>query len=112
MSSAPRTWVNTKDKTVEGHTNTAALYFDGNPNPLWGPNGCHDNTVDIQTALRQADPRLELRMERKGHSVEGHTRTFNVEARGQTLLQNHSCHDNMESLSSTINTIWAVSPPN
>lgn len=103
-------WVETKDKTVEGHTNSAALYF--NDNLLWGPKGCHDNTVDIQTALRKADPRLELRMERKGHSVEGHTRTFNVRANGEDVLTGHSCHDNMEELAMIINTIWAVNPPN
>ena len=112
MTGENKCWTETKDKTVEGHTNSAALYFKDQGKPLWGPKGCHDNTVDIQAALRKADPRLELRMERKEHSVEGHTRTFNVRANGKDLLIGHSCHDNMDDLATIINTIWAVDPPN
>ncbi|TLS21608.1 uncharacterized protein PpBr36_09583 [Pyricularia pennisetigena] len=102
-------WLSEKDKTVEGHTNTAALYF--NDKLMWGPKSCHDNTVDIQTALRKVDPRLELRLARKDKTVEGHTRAFNIKHNGKDVLTNHSCHDNMGDLATTINTIWQVLPP-
>lgn len=109
MSEENRVWLTEKSKTVEGHVNTATLYFNGNK--IWGPSGCHDNTVDIQTALRQADPRFELRLERKSHSVEGHTRSINIRARGKMYLENHSCHDNMQSMADRITGIWLGSPP-
>ena len=106
-----RCWTESTGHSVEGHTNTATLYFKNQATPLWGPQGCHDNTVDIQTALRKADPRFELRLQRKAHTVEGHTLTFNIRANGVDLLRNLSCHDNMDSLATVINTIWSVDPP-
>ncbi|KAI6354344.1 hypothetical protein MCOR25_008667 [Pyricularia grisea] len=102
-------WLNEKSKTVEGHTNTATLYFKGEK--IVGPFSCHDNTVDIQTALRQVDDRMELRLARKDKTVEGHTRAFNIKHNGKEILSNHSCHDNMESLVNSINTIWKIMPP-
>jgi hypothetical protein len=53
----------------------------------------------------------ELRMARKEHSVEGHTRKISVRANGQNLLEGLSCHDNMDDLPGIINTIWAIDPP-
>ncbi|KAI8722837.1 hypothetical protein NCS52_00428800 [Fusarium sp. LHS14.1] len=109
MTDQNRVWLNEKPHSKEGHDNTATLFYQGNQ--VWGPHGCHDNTVDIQTALRQADPRFELRLERKSHSIEGHTRTINIRARGKMYLENHSCHENMQSMADTINGIWIASPP-
>ena len=112
MTGENKCWVERKDKTVEGHTSSAALYFKDQEKPLWGPKSCHQNAYDIKTALHKADSRLELRMDPWDHSVEGHTRTFNIRANGVDLLRNLSCHDNMDSLATIINTIWTVDPPN
>ncbi|EHA57819.1 hypothetical protein MCOR27_007655 [Pyricularia oryzae] len=105
-----KVWLNEKPKTVEGHTNTCQLFFEGNPvheNPI----SCHDNTVDIQTALRKADPRFELRLARKDKTVEGHTRSFNIKCKDEDILKDHSCHDNMITIVNSINALWAVLPP-
>jgi hypothetical protein len=104
-----RIWTESKKKSVEGHTCRGTLYFNGNK--LWGPYYCHDNTVKIQSALKQADPRLELRLEKKAKSIEGHTCSINIEANGIRLLNNLSCHDRMESLANAITSLWAGSPP-
>ena len=106
---ANHVWIETTGHSVEGHTNTAALYF--NNNLLWGPKSCHDNAVDLQAALRQADPRLELRLARKDKTVEGHTRKISVRANGQNVLEGLSVHDNMDDLPGIINAVWIVNPP-
>ncbi|KAH6858810.1 hypothetical protein B0T12DRAFT_165499 [Alternaria alternata] len=109
MGDETKVWLDTINKTVEGHTNTCTLFY--NDKIIWGPRSCHDNTVDLQTVLRKADPRLELRLARKDHSVEGHTRAISVMSKGEVILNKLSCHDNMEGLVTAINTIWVVSPP-
>lgn len=109
MGNESKVWLDVASKTNEGHTNTCTLLF--NDQVIWGPTSCHDNTVDLQTALRKADPRLELRLARKDHSIEGHTRRINVESKGIKILEGLSCHDNMEGLVTSINTLWTVLPP-
>ncbi|TLS21019.1 uncharacterized protein PpBr36_10896 [Pyricularia pennisetigena] len=109
LTGESKVWLDTTHRTVEGHTSSCKLYF--NDSLVWEPGSCHDNTVKIQSALREADPRFELRMEKKKeNTVEGHTRTMNIKYRGETLLKGHSCHDNMEGMATVINTIWKTNP--
>jgi hypothetical protein len=109
MANETKVWLDSKSKSVEGHVNQATLFFKGQQH--WGPRSCHDNTVDLQTALHKADPRLELRLERKEHSIEGHTCAISVMAKGELVLDKLSCHDNLEGLVSIITTIWKLDPP-
>ncbi|KAH8844709.1 hypothetical protein MCOR27_004165 [Pyricularia oryzae] len=109
MTGESKVWLDTVNNTVEGHTSSCKLFF--NDSLVWETGSCHDNTVKIQTALRQADPRFELRMAKKdGNTVEGHTRKLNIKYRGETILKDHSCHDNMEGMASVINNIWSTNP--
>ncbi|CAI6091766.1 unnamed protein product [Clonostachys chloroleuca] len=95
-------------KTVEGHTMTGTVYFENKK--IWGPKSCHDNSVDIQRAFKRADPRFEMALERKPHSVEGHTRALTIKSNGNTILNGHSVHDNMDDMVATIKGILLVSP--
>ncbi|TLD11933.1 hypothetical protein PspLS_11338 [Pyricularia sp. CBS 133598] len=102
-------WLTDRSKTVEGHNLTCALYFD--QKLIWGPMSCHNNTTTIQSALREADPRIELRLGTKDKTVEGHTKSFNIKCKGKNILEDHSCHNNLEGLVTAITALWTVSPP-
>ncbi|KAI6389347.1 hypothetical protein MCOR24_010584 [Pyricularia oryzae] len=102
-------WLSDRSKTVEGHNVTCALYF--NDNLVWGPMSCHNNTTTIQSALRQADKRMELRLGTKDKTVEGHTKFFNIKYKGKNILEDHFCHNNLEGLVVAINSIWIAAPP-
>ncbi|CAH0055292.1 unnamed protein product [Clonostachys solani] len=96
-------------KTVEGFTMTAELYFEGKRH--WGPAKCHQNAVRIATALREADPRLELRLDNASKSVEGVTATVSLKKKDKLLLNEYAIHNNMVPMVDIIKTIWAISPP-
>lgn len=80
-------------KTTEGHIFNATLHFKGMP--IWGPISCHDNAVLLMQAIRDGDPRFEFHLEKKEHTVEGHTREIIVEVDGEEL-ERLSVHDNMD----------------
>ncbi|KAM3429056.1 hypothetical protein MY4824_008479 [Beauveria thailandica] len=94
-------WTENKEHSVEGHTLTGTLNFKGEP--IWGPRGCHDNTVDLGTALQKADWRFAMTFENKAHSVEGHVRYISVKDwNGKLLLDKLSTHDSMDSLARVV----------
>ncbi|CAH0025773.1 unnamed protein product [Clonostachys rhizophaga] len=106
---APTIWSGSRGKTVEGFNMTAELYFEGKRH--WGPAKCHQNAVRITTALREADPRLELRLDNASKSNEGVTRTLSLKKSNKLLLNEHPIHDNMVPMVDIIKTIWTISPP-
>ncbi|KAK5988381.1 hypothetical protein PT974_12533 [Cladobotryum mycophilum] len=103
MSERLRVWVDRKAHTVEGHTAQAILTFNGRV--IWGPQGCHENTSQLAEALAAADPRFQLIVMPKPHSVEGHTYYISVSANGRVYLDKLSTHDNMVSLSQAISDV-------
>ncbi|KAI0968779.1 hypothetical protein F4678DRAFT_463967 [Xylaria arbuscula] len=91
-----RAWLDPKSHSVEGHTKQCILTFNGRI--IWGPMGCHDNTVELRDALRRADDRFDMIIMDKPHSVEGHTAWISV-SRGETVyLDKLHTHDNMTGL--------------
>ena len=94
-------WTEHKGHSVEGHTLTGTLNFKGQP--IWGPSGCHDNTLQLGAALHKADWRFAMTFSSKGHSVEGHVRVISVKGwDGTLLLDKLSTHDNMDSLARAV----------
>lgn len=92
--SSLRVKLENKHKTIEGHTRTCTLKFNGRT--IWGPRGCHDNTIDLKDAIETADPRFNLYLERKPKSIEGHTKYISVISKGKVTLDKLSTHDNMQ----------------
>ncbi|KAE8381546.1 hypothetical protein BDV26DRAFT_289396 [Aspergillus bertholletiae] len=94
-------WTEHKEHTVEGHTLTGTLNFMGQP--IWGPRGCHDNTVRLGAALQQADWRFAMTFVPKEHSVEGHVRYISVkDYDGNVILDKLSTHDSMDALAGAV----------
>ncbi|KAH8159419.1 hypothetical protein CIB48_g8828 [Xylaria polymorpha] len=91
-----RAWLDPKRNSVEGHIKQCILTFNGNV--IWGPVGCHDNTVQIRDALQRADSRFGMIIMDKPHTVEGHTAFISI-SRGDTVyLDKLHTHDNMSGL--------------
>ncbi|EJP62351.1 hypothetical protein CRV24_003703 [Beauveria bassiana] len=94
-------WTESKEHSVEGHTLTGTLNFKGER--IWGPNGCHSNTVSLGKALQEADWRFAMVFDDKSHSVEGHTRSISVKDwNGKVTLNKLSTHSNMDSLARVV----------
>ncbi|OAA35819.1 hypothetical protein ISF_09977 [Cordyceps fumosorosea ARSEF 2679] len=94
-------WTENKEHSVEGHNLTGTLNFKGER--IWGPRGCHDNTVSLGAALQAADWRFAMSFERKSHSVEGHVRYISVKGwNGKLILDKLSTHDSMDSLARVV----------
>ncbi|KAM3450544.1 hypothetical protein MY3296_006007 [Beauveria thailandica] len=104
-------WTEHKEHSVEGHTLTGTLNFKGER--IWGPRGCHPNTVRLGTALQTADWRFAMTFEDKPHSVEGHVRYISVKDwNGRVILDKLSTHDSMDSLARAVmEKIRADGPP-
>ncbi|CAI6087970.1 unnamed protein product [Clonostachys chloroleuca] len=109
LADAPTIWSGSRNKTVEGFTMTAELFFEGKRH--WGPSKCHQNAVRINSALREADSRLELRLDNASKSNEGVTRTLSLKKNNKFLLNEYPIHDNMVPMVDIIKTIWTISPP-
>ena len=94
-------WTEAKEHSVEGHTLTGTLRFKGQI--IWGPRGCHDNTMRLGDALNQADWRFAMSFAPKEHTIEGHTRYISVKGwDGTLLLDKLNTHDEMDSLAKTV----------
>ncbi|KAH6603623.1 hypothetical protein Trco_008398 [Trichoderma cornu-damae] len=103
MSTKLRVWLERKEHSVEGHTKQAILTFNGKI--IWGPRGCHDNTSQLAQALDAADPRFQLILMDKPHSVEGHTYYISVSANNHVYLDKLSTHENMVGLVQAIDDV-------
>ena len=94
-------WTVAKEHSVEGHTLTGTLRF--KDQIIWGPRGCHDNTMRLGDALNQADWRFAMSFAPKEHTIEGHTRYISVKGwDGTLLLDKLNTHDEMDSLAKTV----------
>lgn len=101
-------WTEHKEKSEEGHHLTATLLFNGKA--VWGPRGCHENTMLLAEALTTADYRFTILFKKKEASVEGHTRYISVWSKGKVTLDKLSTHDNMDSFADTVNDIVRRDP--
>ncbi|KAI1368597.1 hypothetical protein F5Y08DRAFT_354518 [Xylaria arbuscula] len=95
-----RAWLEPKEHSHEGHTSHCILLFNGRL--IWGPMGCHDNTIQLRDALRMADDRFEIIIMDKPHSNEGHTATISVSRGGTVFLDKLHTHANMTGLCKAI----------
>ncbi|KAH8692135.1 hypothetical protein BGW36DRAFT_42393 [Talaromyces proteolyticus] len=94
-------WTEHKEHSVDGHKLTGTLKFKGQT--IWGPHGCHENTMRLAEALTEADWRLAMTFETKELSVEGHVRYISVkDGNGQLLLDKLSTHDSMDDLARAV----------
>ncbi|KAK2778713.1 hypothetical protein CKAH01_11639 [Colletotrichum kahawae] len=98
-------WLDDKPHSKEGHIFEATLPFNGQE--IWGPRGAHENTSRLGDALRKADPRFDIVLKKKSHSVEGHVRCISVIHHGRLILNKLSTHDTMEGLVKAVNEKWA-----
>ncbi|TLD14886.1 hypothetical protein PspLS_10802 [Pyricularia sp. CBS 133598] len=104
-----KVWLSTSPRTIEGQFYFCQLFFE--KKEITGPISCHNNTEEIQKALRQAYPRLDLRLQRKHKSIEGHNRSFNVKYKDSYISRDLSCHESMEDLVAAVIQIWKEKPP-
>ncbi|XXH00619.1 hypothetical protein Hte_006967 [Hypoxylon texense] len=91
--------IDPKEHSREGHTRQCYLEFNGRR--IWGTPvqiSCHDNSTRIADALKQADPRFDLFLSHKSHSVEGHIATITIKKGDTVYLDKLSTHDNMTGL--------------
>lgn len=94
-------WTTHKEHSVEGHTFTGTLNFEGKP--IWGPHSCHENTIHLGKALQEADPRFDMVFEPKDHSGMGHQRYISVRDWNRDfVLDNLSTCDNMDFLARAV----------
>ncbi|KAJ3941953.1 hypothetical protein N0V92_013830 [Colletotrichum tropicale] len=98
-------WLEDKPHSLEGHTFEATLMFNGRE--IWGPRGAHDNTFRLRDALHKADPRFDIILKKKSHSLEGHIRYISVIHHGRLILNKLPTHDSMEGLVKAVNEKWA-----
>ncbi|KAI8155502.1 hypothetical protein K4K49_007297 [Colletotrichum sp. SAR 10_70] len=98
-------WLEDKPHSLEGHTFEATLTFNGRD--IWGPRGAHDNTFRLRDALQKADPRFDIILKKKSHSLEGHIRYISVIHHGRLILNKLPTHDSMEGLVKAVNEKWA-----
>ncbi|KAK7757915.1 hypothetical protein SLS62_000293 [Diatrype stigma] len=99
-ASITRAWLDPRRHSVEGHTKQCILTFNGGI--IWGPTHCHENTVELRDALRKADPRFDMIIMDKPHSVEGHTAWISVSRDDTVFLDKLHTHDNMSGLCTAI----------
>ncbi|KAI1920649.1 hypothetical protein LOZ58_004589 [Ophidiomyces ophidiicola] len=94
-------WTEHKEHSIEGHTLTGTLKFKGEV--IWGPHGCHENTMRLGTALNNADWRFAMTFESKEKSVEGHDRYINVKDKnGAAVLNQLSTHVSLDDLARAV----------
>lgn len=105
MSENLNVWTEYKEHSVEGHEYTGTLKFKGKN--IWGPRGCHGNTMQLGTAINNADWRFFMNFETKKHSVEGHTRYISVKDKDEVTLK-LGTHDSMDELAAAIRAALAA----
>ncbi|KAI1347136.1 hypothetical protein F5Y01DRAFT_256564 [Xylaria sp. FL0043] len=95
-----RVWLDSKEHSDEGHTKLCILTF--NEKVIWGPTGCHDNTIHLKEALHKADSRFDILIMDKPKTIEGHTAAISVSRGGTTYLSRLSTHPNMQGLCAAV----------